>query len=114
MEYSKVLHPGTRLLCPPPLVYFRNCFALAVRQLAITAGIGSDHVDLSAAMERGIDVAEVTYSNSISVAGIAVACTMSSMIVTLLCRVESSDGEVDPIRWLTEKKSVQSTIISIK
>ena len=37
-------------------------------KLAITAGIGSDHVDLEAAMERGITVAEVTYSNSISVA----------------------------------------------
>jgi formate dehydrogenase len=36
-------------------------------QLAITAGIGSDHVDLQAAIERGITVAEVTYSNSISV-----------------------------------------------
>ena len=37
-------------------------------KLAITAGIGSDHVDLSAAIKRGITVAEVTYSNSISVA----------------------------------------------
>ena len=37
-------------------------------KLAITAGIGSDHVDLSAAMARGITVAEVTYSNSIRVA----------------------------------------------
>src|SRR5438552_1566026 len=37
-------------------------------KLAITAGIGSDHVDLQAAMERGITVAEVTYCNSISVA----------------------------------------------
>ena len=36
-------------------------------KLAITAGIGSDHVDLEAANERGITVAEVTYSNSISV-----------------------------------------------
>jgi formate dehydrogenase len=36
-------------------------------KLAITAGIGSDHVDLQAAIERGITVAEVTYSNSISV-----------------------------------------------
>jgi formate dehydrogenase len=36
-------------------------------KLAITAGIGSDHVDLPAAIERGITVAEVTYSNSISV-----------------------------------------------
>ena len=36
-------------------------------KLALTAGIGSDHVDLQAAMQRGITVAEVTYSNSISV-----------------------------------------------
>jgi formate dehydrogenase len=36
-------------------------------KLAITAGIGSDHVDLQSAIERGITVAEVTYSNSISV-----------------------------------------------
>ncbi len=36
-------------------------------KLAITAGIGSDHVDLQAAMERSITVAEVTFCNSISV-----------------------------------------------
>jgi formate dehydrogenase len=37
-------------------------------KLALTAGIGSDHVDLQAAIENGVTVAEVTYSNSISVA----------------------------------------------
>lgn len=37
-------------------------------KLAITAGIGSDHVDLQAAMDGGLTVAEVTYCNSISVA----------------------------------------------
>ena len=36
-------------------------------KMAITAGIGSDHVDLQAAMDHGIDVVEVTYCNSISV-----------------------------------------------
>jgi len=36
-------------------------------KLAITAGIGSDHVNLQAAMDAGITVAEVTYCNSISV-----------------------------------------------
>jgi formate dehydrogenase len=36
-------------------------------RLAHTAGIGSDHVDLQAAMEAGLTVTEVTYSNSISV-----------------------------------------------
>ena len=37
-------------------------------KLAITAGIGSDHVNLQAAIAHGITVAEVTYCNSISVA----------------------------------------------
>ncbi|MFZ0666556.1 MAG: NAD-dependent formate dehydrogenase [Acidimicrobiales bacterium] len=41
-------------------------------KLAITAGIGSDHVDLNAAIARGITVAEVTFCNSISVAEHAV------------------------------------------
>ena len=36
-------------------------------KLIVTAGIGSDHTDLQAAIERGITVAEVTYCNSISV-----------------------------------------------
>ncbi len=37
-------------------------------KLALTAGIGSDHVDLQAAIARNITVAEITYCNSISVA----------------------------------------------
>ena len=36
-------------------------------KLAVTAGIGSDHVDLQAAINHKITVAEVTFSNSISV-----------------------------------------------
>ena len=37
-------------------------------KIAITAGIGSDHVDLQAAMDNKIDVVEVTFCNSRSVA----------------------------------------------
>ena len=37
-------------------------------KMAITAGIGSDHVDLQAAIENNIDVVEVTFCNSRSVA----------------------------------------------
>merc|ERR1719384_2425961 len=36
-------------------------------KMCLTAGIGSDHVDLAAACERSITVAEVTFCNSISV-----------------------------------------------
>jgi len=37
-------------------------------KMAITAGIGSDHVDLDAAMKNKITVTEVTFCNSLSVA----------------------------------------------
>jgi len=37
-------------------------------KLIITAGIGSDHTDLQAAMDKNVTVAEVTYCNSLSVA----------------------------------------------
>ncbi|SFJ97390.1 NAD-dependent formate dehydrogenase [Methylocapsa palsarum] len=37
-------------------------------KLILTAGIGSDHTDLQAAIDRNITVAEVTFCNSISVA----------------------------------------------
>ena len=47
-------------------------------KLAITAGIGSDHVDLKAAIDRGISVVEITYSNSISVA--------EHVVMMILCR----------------------------
>src|SRR6478752_8109077 len=46
-------------------------------KLAITAGIGSDHVDLEAAIKHGVTVAEVTGSNSISVAEHAVMMILS-------------------------------------
>lgn len=46
-------------------------------KLAITAGIGSDHVDLAAAKAKGMTVCEVTWCNSISVAEHAVMMILS-------------------------------------
>jgi formate dehydrogenase len=61
-----------------PAYLTRERIAKAPRlKLAITAGIGSDHVDLQAAIERGITVAEVTFSNSISVSEHAVMMILS-------------------------------------
>jgi formate dehydrogenase len=52
-----------------PAYMTRERFAKAPNlKLVLTAGIGSDHTDLQAAIEHGVTVAEVTYSNSISVA----------------------------------------------
>ena len=48
-------------------------------KLAITAGIGSDHVDLDAAIKAGITVAEVTFCNSISVAEHVVMMILSQV-----------------------------------
>ena len=41
-------------------------------KLILTAGVGSDHVDLGEAAERNITVAEITGSNTVSVAEHAV------------------------------------------
>ncbi|MFC5334750.1 NAD-dependent formate dehydrogenase [Mycobacterium branderi] len=48
-------------------------------KLAVTAGIGSDHVDLNAAIAAGITVAEVTYCNSVSVAEHVVMMILSQV-----------------------------------
>jgi formate dehydrogenase len=56
-----------------PAYVTRERIARAPRlQLILTAGVGSDHVDLAAAAERGITVAEITGSNVVSVAEHAV------------------------------------------
>jgi formate dehydrogenase len=56
-----------------PAYVTRERIAKAPRlRLIITAGVGSDHIDLAAAAERGIIVAEITGSNVVSVAEHAV------------------------------------------
>ncbi|MBE9373826.1 NAD-dependent formate dehydrogenase [Saccharopolyspora sp. HNM0983] len=62
-------------------------------QLAITAGVGSDHVDLDAAKQHGITVAEVTQSNSLSVAEHAV------MQILALVR-----NYLPAHRWVTDER----------
>ncbi|MFD7615301.1 NAD-dependent formate dehydrogenase [Streptomyces sp. NPDC059828] len=62
-------------------------------RLAITAGIGSDHVDLPSAIAHGMTVAEVTFSNSISVSEHAVM-----QILTLV------HNYMPAHEWVTTKK----------
>ena len=61
-------------------------------KLALTAGIGSDHVDLEAAIRHGVTVAEVTGSNSISVAEHAVMMILSLVRTYLPAHEISADG----------------------
>jgi formate dehydrogenase len=70
-EFERELADAEIVISQPfwPAYLTRERIAKAPKlKLAVTAGIGSDHVDLQAAIERGITVAEVTYCNSISVA----------------------------------------------
>ncbi|MEV4597979.1 NAD-dependent formate dehydrogenase [Amycolatopsis sp. NPDC049253] len=48
-------------------------------KLVVTAGIGSDHTDLDAAIVHGVTVAEATYCNSISVAEHVVMMILSQV-----------------------------------
>ena len=48
-------------------------------KLAVTAGVGSDHTDLDAAIDAGVTVAEVTFCNSISVAEHVVMMILSQV-----------------------------------
>ncbi|MCX4458054.1 NAD-dependent formate dehydrogenase [Streptomyces sp. NBC_01340] len=77
---------------PAYLTPERIAFAPRLK-LAITAGIGSDHVDLPSAIAHGMTVAEVTYSNSISVSEHAVM-----QILTLVHNYMPAHD------WVTAKK----------
>ena len=63
-------------------------------KMAITAGIGSDHVDLQAAMDNKIDVVEVTFCNSRSVAEHIVM-----MIVSMVRDYHNQHGIVNKGGW---------------
>jgi formate dehydrogenase len=70
-ELEKHLHDAEVIISQPfwPAYLTAERIAKAPKlKLALTAGIGSDHVDLQAAIDRNITVAEVTFCNSISVA----------------------------------------------
>jgi formate dehydrogenase len=93
-EFERELHDADIVISQPfwPAYLSKERIDKAPNlKLALTAGIGSDHVDLDAAKERGITVAEVTYSNSISVAEHAVM-----QILTLVRNFVPSH------RWATE------------
>jgi formate dehydrogenase len=70
-ELDKHLPTGDILVTTPfwPVYVTREKIASAPKlRMILTAGIGSDHIDLAAAAQRGITVAEITGSNVVSVA----------------------------------------------
>jgi len=70
-EFEKHLHDATVVISQPfwpAYITERRINKAPNLKLAITAGVGSDHVDLAAAAKRNITVAEVTGCNVVSVA----------------------------------------------
>jgi formate dehydrogenase len=61
-------------------------------KLALTAGIGSDHVDLEAAINRKVDVAEITFCNSVSVAEHVVMMILSLVRNYMFCHQTVREG----------------------
>jgi formate dehydrogenase len=79
-EFEKHLPDAEVVISQPfwPAYLTRERIAKAKKlRLALTAGIGSDHVDLDAAARAKVTVAEVTGSNSISVAEHVVMMVLS-------------------------------------
>ena len=78
-ELDRELHDAEIVISQPfwPAYMTAERIAKAPKlKMIVTAGIGSDHTDLQAAMDRGITVAEVTYCNSNSVAEHVVMMTL--------------------------------------
>jgi formate dehydrogenase len=70
-EFERELPDAEIVISQPfwPAYLTPERFAKATKlKMALTAGIGSDHVDLQSAIDRGVTVTEVTFCNSISVA----------------------------------------------
>lgn len=69
-ELEKHLHDAEIVISQPfwPAYMTRRRIEMAPKlKMCLTAGIGSDHIDLEAACEKKLTVTEVTYCNSISV-----------------------------------------------
>ncbi len=64
-------------------------------RLILTAGVGSDHIDLAAAAKKGITVAEITGSNVVSVAEHAVMQILALVRNYLAAHQQVKDGRWD-------------------
>jgi formate dehydrogenase len=79
-----------------PAYLTRSASPRPTAEAAITARIGSDHYDLQAASEAGLTIAEITYSNSISVSEHVVMMILSLCATHPLLPVGSQGGWTSP------------------
>jgi len=76
-------------------------------KLAVTAGVGSDHVDLDAAAERKISVIECTGSNSVSVAKHEVMMMLSLVRNYLNAHEIAKSGGWDIVRCVDRAYDIE-------
>lgn len=82
-------------------------------KLAITAGVGSDHVDLEAASQHDVGVVEVTGSNTVSVAEHAVMDLLIVLRNFMEGHRQSVEGEWDLSKVGNKARELQNKTIGI-
>jgi formate dehydrogenase len=82
-------------------------------KLVITAGVGSDHIDLAAAAARGITVAEITGSNVVSVAEHAVMQMLTLMRNYLPAYRQVVEGQWDIAAAAVRSHDLEGKVVGI-
>src|SRR3954453_14475614 len=113
-ELTELLQDAEVLIPPPfwPVYASREVLEAAPElELVLTAGVGSDHIDLKAAAERGLLVAEQTGSNVVSVAEHAVM-QLLALVRNYVPAVQQvvdgrwDIGEIAARSWDLERKTI--------
>jgi formate dehydrogenase len=82
-------------------------------RLILTAGVGSDHIDLAAAAERGVTVAEITGSNVVSVAEHAVMQILALVRDYLPAYRQVVDGQWDIAAAASRSHDLEGKVVGI-
>lgn len=82
-------------------------------KLVLTAGVGSDHIDLGAAAERGVTVAEITGSNVVSVAEHAVMQILALVRNYLPAHRQVLEGRWDIAEVAARSHDLEGKVVGI-
>jgi len=113
-EFEKHLHNADVIITTP----FHPGYVTKERmdkaknlKLCLTAGIGSDHIDLDAAIKKGITVAEVTGSNVVSVAEHVVMQTLALVRNYIPAYLQVVNGEWNVAKIAEKSFDIEGKII---
>ena len=115
-ELDRVLPEADALITTPfwPAYVTRERIGRAGRlKLILTAGVGSDHIDLAAAAARNITVAEITGSNVVSVAEHAVMQILTLVRDYLPAYRQVLDGQWDIAAAAARSHDLEGKVVGI-